>query len=592
MRQANKAISERRLTPTIKQIIKALNGATVFRLLDLNQGYNRLEASATAYFDPDKRTEILVDASPVGLGAILCQLDPHTDEGKSLTATEQRYSQTEREALAIVWSEYFHLYVYGKPITVFTDHKPLVHIYSNPTAKTSARLERWSLRLQPYQVTVAYRKGADNPADYMSRHPAKNTKSSSRQDKVAEEFVDYLAKTSTPKAINIHEIIAATRQDPTLQAVTKAMDKGVWFKFSKEPCIDTDIYKAMEKVKHELTLSTTHGIILKGTRRVMPTTLQQRVIDLAQEGHQGIVKTKKLLREKVWFHRMNDMVEKKTTSCGACQIATPRTTREPLQMSPLPASPWRELDKTFSTFGIPEIVRSDNGPPFNGREFREFAQTLGFKHRKVTPLWPRANGQVERFMRTIKKSVAAAKADGKPWKTELFQLLRNYRSTPHSSTGIAPATALFNRPMRNELPEVPQPIDNSTDIAQGDHQPKIKMKAYADNTVVVKRDPSTKKSLSPYMPEPYTVTERKGSMITAKSGDAVTTRNSSFFKQIPRNTLSPPDNSSDGDDDSPTTPSEEALKDQRNKNQAFHPEVISTRGRRYPKRNSTAKKAE
>ncbi|XP_044163824.1 uncharacterized protein K02A2.6-like [Acropora millepora] len=159
----------------------------------------------------------------------------------------------------------------------------------------------------------------------------------------------------------------------------------------------------------------------------MPTTLQQRVIDLAHEGHQGIVKTKKLLREKVWFHRMNNMVEKKTTSCGACQIATPRTTREPLQMSPLPASPWREvsvdfkqlssceyllvitddysrypvvelvrstsastvipqLDKTFSTFGIPEIVRSDNGPPFNGREFREFAQTLGFKHMKSHPV--------------------------------------------------------------------------------------------------------------------------------------------------------------------------------------------------------------
>ena len=61
------------------------------------------KASATAYFDPDKRTEILVDASPVGLVAILCQLDPHTDErqvvahaSRSLTATEQRYSQTER----------------------------------------------------------------------------------------------------------------------------------------------------------------------------------------------------------------------------------------------------------------------------------------------------------------------------------------------------------------------------------------------------------------------------------------------------------------------------------------------------------------
>ncbi|KAK3726816.1 hypothetical protein QZH41_019607 [Actinostola sp. cb2023] len=67
------------------------------------------------------------------------------------------------------------------------------------------------------------------------------------------------------------------------------------------------------------------------------------------------------------------------------------------------------LDKIFAEFGIPEVVRSDNGPPFNGKEFEQFAKTLGFKHRKVTPLWPLANGEVERFMRTIKKTIEAAK---------------------------------------------------------------------------------------------------------------------------------------------------------------------------------------
>ena len=97
-----------------------------------------------------------------------------------------------------------------------------------------------------------------------------------------------------------------------------------------------------------------------------------------------------------------------------------------------------------------------------------------------------------------------------------------------------------------------------------------------EDTVVVQRDPSTMKS--PYMPEPYTVAERKGSMITAKSGNTVTT-------QIPRNTLNQPDNSSDGDDDSPTIPFEEAVEDQGNKNQTFRPEIISTRGRLYPERN-------
>ena len=66
-------------------------------------------APVTAYFAPEKETEISVDASPVGLAAILSQVDPQTGErhvityaSRSLTATEQRYSQTEREALAVV----------------------------------------------------------------------------------------------------------------------------------------------------------------------------------------------------------------------------------------------------------------------------------------------------------------------------------------------------------------------------------------------------------------------------------------------------------------------------------------------------------
>ena len=50
------------------------------------------------------------------------------------------------------------------------------------------------------------------------------------------------------------------------------------------------------------------------------------------------------------------------------------------------------------------MVKSDNGPPFNGDEFAKFAQVLGFKHRKATPLWPSANGEVERFVNTLHQS--------------------------------------------------------------------------------------------------------------------------------------------------------------------------------------------
>ena len=62
-----------------------------------------------------------------------------------------------------------------------------------------------------------------------------------------------------------------------------------------------------------------------------------------------------------------------------------------------------KLDRVFAAYGVPQVVKSDNGPPFNGHEFAQFADYLGFKHRRVTPLWPEAYGEVELFMKTFGK---------------------------------------------------------------------------------------------------------------------------------------------------------------------------------------------
>ena len=59
------------------------------------------------------------------------------------------------------------------------------------------------------------------------------------------------------------------------------------------------------------------------------------------------------------------------------------------------------LDRVFAAYGVPQVVKSDNGPPFNGHQFAQFADYLGLKRRRVTPLWPGANGEVERFMKTF-----------------------------------------------------------------------------------------------------------------------------------------------------------------------------------------------
>ena len=64
-----------------------------------------------------------------------------------------------------------------------------------------------------------------------------------------------------------------------------------------------------------------------------------------------------------------------------------------------------KLDAIFSRQGVQEIVRTDNGPPFNGEQLSRFASTCGFTLRKIMPLWPTANGEAERFMGILTKAV-------------------------------------------------------------------------------------------------------------------------------------------------------------------------------------------
>ena len=173
------------------------------------------------YFDPLKQTELYVDASSVGLGAILSQTTPGDNDrtilayaSRSLTDVETRYSQIEREALGIVYGvEHFRLYLFGREFTLTTDHKPLELIYQNPKSHSSARLECLCLRLRDYQFTVRYRPGPENPADYLSRHPLP----SDSTDTFVEEYVNFVGSSAIPVAMDIDEIRNATRSDPTLQ---------------------------------------------------------------------------------------------------------------------------------------------------------------------------------------------------------------------------------------------------------------------------------------------------------------------------------------------------------------------------------------
>jgi hypothetical protein len=96
------------------------------------------------------------------------------------------------------------------------------------------------------------------------------------------------------------------------------------------------------------------------------------------------------------------------------------------------------LDDILTMFGVPKELKSDNGPPFNGSDFKSYSNASGFSHRRITPLWPKANGTCERFIKNLGKVMRNCEVDGSSFEVELLEFLKSYRATPHGSTGVSP----------------------------------------------------------------------------------------------------------------------------------------------------------
>lgn len=546
-------------------------------------------ASSLTYFDGTLKIFLTVDASPVGLGAILSQ-ERHGKQdivafaSRALTPVEARYSQIERELLAAVWgTEHFHLYLYGTHFQLCTDNKPLVSILQNPRASPSVRLERLALRLSPYTFSATHTRGVNNPSDYLSRHPLKSISSVSRPLHNIQDNVNLIALHCLPHTITLEEVTKATSADGVLQQVIEALkNHAKW----TNPAL-----RNFTSIRHQLSVSD-QGLLLKEHQLVLPSTLQRRAITLAHTGHQGITKTLSHLKSKVWFPHMNDIVKSSLKSCIPCQATIPTYQRDPIQIPPKPQNPWealsldfagpfpngkyimvliddttrfpithilssltttsvlRRFEETFSIFGTPKEVKTDNGPPFHSTDFKTFNHNLGIKHHRITPYWPQANGEVERFMRTIKRFVQATTVEGRDWTKQLPAFLSAYRATPHSCTEKSPYSMLFGREM-NTIVHIPQEINAQTPPPgpPGDTRNRLKMKRYADtrrrtsphtfnvgDTVLCKRM-QTSKTCSIYDPSPYEITSINGTQITAERDGSSVTRNANFFKLLPRRTI-------------------------------------------------------
>ena len=291
-------------------------------------------------FDPTLKTNLVTDAGPTGMAASVFQelkdgtWVPINHASRSHTLCEMNYSQIEKESLAQAWGMNIHrYYLLGIQFDSYTDHQPLVPIYSGHR-RGNARVERHRLKVQGFQYEMKYLPEKENPCDYQSRHPLPLETYSAQQledmviDMDDELCINKIITDDLPDAVTLPMIQTATEQDPTMQKLIKAIQKGYTGN-------DPDL-KPYKHVFQELSLA--QGVILRGDKLVIPeavfipgsSSLCETIVDLTHEGYQGVVKCKQLLRSRLWFPDLDKMVERKVAGCLACQATTYTPSRDPL----------------------------------------------------------------------------------------------------------------------------------------------------------------------------------------------------------------------------------------------------------------------
>ena len=217
--------------------------------------------------------------------------------------------------------------------------------------------------------------------------------------------------------------------------------------------------------------------------------MQERILDLAHQGHQGITKTKSRFRSKVWWPGMSSQADKFVQLCQLCLLASSTATQTTLlKPTPLPEAVWLlvsvdfvgpfptgenllvcidyysrypdvEIMKTITTaalepslrrifarYGIPKEIVTDNAQTFCSASFAHLMDEFGIKHRRITPNYPRVNGEVERVNRSINKVVKTAIADGRNWRSALDEWLLAYRNSTFNHREISSANDVRSQP--------------------------------------------------------------------------------------------------------------------------------------------------
>lgn len=399
------------------------------------------------------------------------------------------------------------MYLFGRKSILYTDHKPLLKIFS-PQGATPvlavSRLQRWAILLSSYRYDIKYKSSSNIAnADALSRLPLEFKCDAS----VESPIFHVAAQQVTRHPVKAHQIARDTAHDKTLAKVLAFTHNG----WNIQECHDPDIKPYFIR-RHELSIE--QGCLIWGLRVLIPPNLKEPILKELHWSHPGVARMKSMARSHVWWPKLDADLERITRACRQCSKTRNAPPAAPLCPWTWPSGPWKRVHVDFATsegkhylilvdayskwpevagpmrstdatatisvlsnlftrYGFPEQVVSDNGPPFQSKEYGDFLKLNGIQRVLVSPYHPAANGQAERFVQTFKKFLQASEGDG-TLQLRIQNFLLSYCSTQHATTGATPTKLFLQRELRTRLslvhPDISLHVTNN----------QTKMKTYYD----------------------------------------------------------------------------------------------------------------
>eukprot|EP00731_Ephydatia_muelleri_P019387 Em0012g212a len=502
-----------------------------------------------AHFQSYVPIGISCDASEVGIGAVLFHRYPDGSErpianvSKTLTETQRRYSQIQKEALAIIFAlKKFHQFLYGRSFILVTDHKPLIALFGPHRATpvlAANRLARWALMLNQYQYSIEYRKTSEHGnADALSRLPAEADTSFDGEENEADVDVVCAIRTIGQQLNPTDPGVLAreSANDPVISNVIRCTREG-WPE--RIPEIQTKDYSMENFKKISMSLSVAHGCLLNGSRVVIPSSLQPQILQLLHLGHFGIQRMKQLARTAVYWPGIDKDIMDQCQRCSTCGEHQNKVAKPANHPWMLPEKPWSRLhvdhainflgsnwlvmvdayskypcihattstsskattdllEQDFAHFGYPHTIVTDNSTSFLSEEFQTWCRERGIVHLTGAPYHPATNGAAERMVQTFKR--ALNKSTLSP-KAALQEFLMQYRRTPLAE-GYSPSEILNGRQIRSKIDIL---LPSPAHIAQGKQAKSATKSQLSERHQHVEKVTQTFKIGSPVMP--YTVVQ-------------------------------------------------------------------------------------